>query len=150
MTYSIALNTHEQDVTALVYRAERYLASLVGCRLALVASWVSDVADAHSADLVSCDRQGERIVGAAAVTLGIHVVDTSRRLDGRRVVLVGGALAGPIGMEHTAMTLRSLGAAEVHCAWVTGWAGEINAANSSTRFDEGRSPEPSTVRLLRR
>lgn len=135
MTYSISLTPIEPDVTALVYRAERYFSSLVGERLNLVAEWVSEIAGARSAALVGCDHQGERIVGAAALRPGVEVIDTSRRLEGRRVLLVAGALAGPIALEQTAVVLRSLGAVEVHCAWIAGWTGEIGAADSSVCFD---------------
>lgn len=139
MVESISLMPSTRDITGLVYRAERYFASLVGERLHEVSSWVTSVADAHTAELMGCDKQGERIVGAAAINPGVRVVDTSRRLDGRRVVLVAGALAGPIGLERATCTLRALGATEVHCAWVTGWAGVVGAADTSRSFDAERA-----------
>lgn len=143
MTHSISIDSHDHNLTGLVYWAERYFNSLVGSRLAQVASWAAYLAELHSAELLACDRQGERIVGAATVQSELRAVDTTRRLDGQRIVLVAGALAGPVSLEQSTMILRSLGASEVHCAWADGWSGEIGAADSSTRFCESQGSDLS-------
>jgi hypothetical protein len=47
---------------------------------------------------------------------------------------VAGAIAGQFGLAQAAFLARSMGASEVHCAYIGGWEGDIPGCDSVRIF----------------
>jgi hypothetical protein len=105
---------------------------LLGSALASVAAQLTRAANALGAVVYSVDDQGARILGAALVHGHLQEADPWARLDGRVLLLVSGAVAGPVGISEAARRARSLGAVQVHAAIVDGYPERIVGCDSLT------------------
>jgi len=122
------------DAVSLLYTAQRHAGALVGRKLVEAADWVSSLAVSKNWSILSCDCSGERILGAAATKDSVDIIDSSRRFDGRDVLLVAGMVAGPAGLARSARIARSKGATSVHCAYLGGWEGVVAGVESTHIF----------------
>lgn len=120
-------------------RALAINAGLDAASLTAAAHEAWNMAADNSAVLIATDAVGERILGAGVVLgFGEHLVASRHsRLDGRHVVLIAGAQAGPAGVSEAALVARRLGAAAVDAALVGGWAGAISGCNNVRQLAGG-------------
>jgi hypothetical protein len=127
LTYMSSLD----QVMHRLYAAQTHNATLAGAELLNAAGAAADLAVRHGGRLLAADDTGERILGAALVLPNpCEPVNTSQRLDGQTVVLISGAVAGPVGLTQAVARLRSMGAARVHIGVLDGW--ECGVAGSDT------------------
>ncbi|TPG17162.1 hypothetical protein [Pedococcus bigeumensis] len=110
---------------------------LSGSALSRIATQVSRTALELGAVLRSVDAYGERIIGAALAKGDAQVVDPWSRMDGIVVLLVSGAVAGPVGISETALRARSMGAVAVHAAIVDGYPEPIVGCDTITSLPAG-------------
>jgi hypothetical protein len=124
---------HEQTMARLVL-AQKLNGLLGGDALTDAARTAAAVADRLHCELIAVDGAGERIIGAAlALAPGIcRPADLTRRLDARSLLVISGAVAGSIGLAHTAARLRSLGAHTVHAAVLGGWPDDVPGVETIT------------------
>jgi len=110
--------------------------ALVGDALMEAAKEVVAVARSKQAVVIPTDAASERLIGVALATMPkmFRLADRTRRFDGDTVLLVAGALAGPVGLLEQAAVAARLGAAHVHAAVFCGWADPIVGCESVTGF----------------
>jgi hypothetical protein len=98
-------------------------ATLAGQELTSAAATVTLLARRYRAAVLAADGAGDRIIGAALATAptGLTAANTTARLDGQTILVVSGAMAGPVTLLQVAARLRSLGACAVHAAVLDGW-----------------------------
>ncbi|MFF2389384.1 hypothetical protein [Agromyces sp. NPDC058104] len=118
------------EVQARLYAAQRHAATLGGDELKSAAAAAGALAQSGEMELVAADSAGERIVGAASLLYDCIIADTTRRHDGRVLLIVAGMIAGPHGIARTAEIARSAGAAEVHACHLGGWDGPIRGCST--------------------
>lgn len=124
------MSTSDAEHTATqVYLAQRYAGVLGGITLERAARSAASVAQCGRWELVAADSSGERILGVASL-VGGAIADTSRRLDGKKLLVVAGRIAGPYGIAQAAWIARGAGALEVHAAHLGGWEGPIDGCDS--------------------
>lgn len=114
------------NLLAQILGAQTRNSTFTGPELSTAAhSLVSLLAD-NSRWVMSVDPAGERIIGAA-LSLGGHfnLIDRSRRIDGRTVLLVSGHMAGDATLTTRAAYARALGAANVEVATLGEWTRAI-------------------------
>jgi hypothetical protein len=118
LTYMTAVD----DMLTRLMAVQRRNASLTGPDLAAAASAVARLAREHRAVVLAADGTGDRIVGAALAAHSNDVVaaDTTARLSDQVVLVVSGAVAGPVGLSQVAARLRSLGASALHAGVLDG------------------------------
>lgn len=113
----------DQDFLSQVYSAQTLNSTLANEDLREAAESLIDVAVGEAWRLMPVDEAGDRLIGAALVTrFDLSLVDASRRLDGQRVLLVTGHLAGAVGVALKATLAHALGATRVDAAVLGGWA----------------------------
>ena len=105
-----------------VYDSQSRISQLTKSQLNVAAEVVNSWASRESLVLHAIDPTGERILGTVQSSYSTHAsfIDMTRRLDGQRILLVTGAIAGPAGLIQSAYICRSLGASEVHAAVLEG------------------------------
>lgn len=118
LTYMTAVD----DMLSRLMTVQRRNASLAGSDLAGAASAVARLASKHGAVVLAADSAGDRIIGAAlaAQPNGVVAADRTARLTGQAVLVVSGAVAGPVGLTQVATRLRSLGASVLHAGVLDG------------------------------
>lgn len=98
---------------------------LAGERLRSAARALSVIPRRAGTVVVPSDDAGHRILGAAlALDANLVPGDRTKRYD-CPVLLVGGYLAGPVGVAQAASLARSLGATRVEAAILGGWNAAI-------------------------
>jgi hypothetical protein len=122
--------TSGTDAITLLYAAQRHAGSFGGEELRAAAEYAARLSCQNGWRLLAADASGERIVGTATIVGNCHVADTTRRQDGASILLVAGAIAGQYGLARAAFLARSMGASEVHCAYIGGWKGDIPGCDS--------------------
>jgi hypothetical protein len=117
------------DVTlARVLDAQRENATLAGHQLRAAARDLIDLCVNPSTVMLTYDGAGQRIVGAALALDDAFPVpfDTTAPLPpGAVCLLVGGVIAGPLGVAELARLARNLGASQVGAAVLGGWSDPI-------------------------
>src|SRR5262245_12562891 len=76
--------------------------------------------------LVAFDATGERVIGAAMTLTDepLKMYDYTRAFPAHATcLLVGGLIAGPVGVADAAAAVTAAGAARVEAAIIGGWAG---------------------------
>jgi hypothetical protein len=127
------INTARERSSSLeadVYLAQRHSGSLSGLELRQAASMAANLSVAKGWHLLAADRSGERIIGAALVIEECLIADSSRRYDGKSILLVAGMIAGPFGITQASAIARSSGAENVHAMYLGGWAGDVPDCDS--------------------
>jgi hypothetical protein len=118
---------------------------LTGSELRRIAGEVAALAERLDAVVVPADNIGDRIIGAA---LALHddrcrpMLQNSRAQD-LHVLLVSGAVAGPVGLTQGVHRMRSLGAQSVHLAVLGEPPAEIDGCDSLTSL---RANDPVLLR----
>lgn len=119
------MSTH-QSLLSQVCAAQSRNSTLSDEPLRGAASRLARIAITERMHLMPVDQTGDRLVGAAlAAHDGLALVDASFRLDGQKILLVAGHLAGSIGVSLRATVARKLGAVHVEAASLGGWADHI-------------------------
>jgi hypothetical protein len=123
-------------------KAQSFNAQLSGAVLIDVVQAVVRIATNHRAWMVATDAYAERIIGTALALrpTECQAADRTSRLDGKTVLLVSGAIAGPVGLLEAAALVRSLGASQVHAAVLGGWPDEIQGCDSIEDLGIGSGP----------
>jgi hypothetical protein len=138
-----------EDTIQQLAQAQTRNALLEGDELATAAATTADVASRRHATLIAGDGAGERIIGAAIALNAKECkpADLTRRFDGQTLLLISGAIVGPVGLAQTAARLRSLGAQAVHVGVLGGWSEPIPGVETITTLGaaRGRSASRSTV-----
>jgi hypothetical protein len=130
--------THELLWSAL--NAQQANATLAGRPLRAAAEELIRVYTPRRTRLMALDAAGERIIGAALVLSDapLEVFDYSDAFPrGLSCLLVGGFVAGPVGIEDAAAAAIGAGAAKVEAAVIGGWTGPV--AGVSRVRDLGRA-----------
>jgi hypothetical protein len=121
------------DVTlARVLEAQRENATLAGQQLRAAARDLIDLCVNPSTVVLTYDDAGQRIMGAALALDDAFPMpfDTTAPLPpGAVCLLVGGVIAGPLGVAKLAKLVRKLGASEVSAAVLGGWSDPISGIN---------------------
>lgn len=81
--------------------------------------------------LKAVDAAGERIIGAALLLSdAIKTWDYSSGFPPRSAcLLVGGVVAGPVGLAAAAQAAQAAGASRVDAAVVSGWSGHVRGVS---------------------
>lgn len=112
--------------------AQRANATLSGRELRSAAERLRQVRRPNRTLLMSFDAAGERIIGAA-MTLGdddIEVFDYTSAFPAEATcLLVGGFVAGPVGMASAADAAVEAGARRVEVAMLGGWSSPIDCVD---------------------
>jgi len=131
--------THELLWSAL--NAQQANATLAGRQLQAAAEELIRVHTPRRMRVAALDAAGERIIGAA-LALSDEPLDVFDYTDvfprGFSCLLVGGFVAGPVGIEDAAAAVIGAGAAKVEAAVIGGWSGPV--AGVSRVRDLGRAP----------
>jgi hypothetical protein len=136
LSESVSARSHTyfmHDLTlARVLNAQRENATLAGHQLRAAARDLIDLSVNPSTFVLTYDDAGQRIVGAALALDDAFPVpfDTTAPLPpGAVCLLVGGVIAGPLGVAELARLARNLGAAQVNAAVLGGWSDPISGIN---------------------
>lgn len=149
------MSAHQSLLSQVCYVQSRN-STLRDDSLREAASRLAKIATNEDLQLMPVDETGDRLIGAALVVFsGLTLVDVSRRLDGRRILLVAGHLAGAVGVSLKATVALSLGADHVEAASLGGWEGGIEgcthvwdiADTDSVHCSAGLSYSPHTRHL---
>jgi hypothetical protein len=111
-----------------VLDAQRTNSTLAGQELRIAAQDLIGMHVPPSTVVLTYDEAGQRIMGAALTLSDSFPVpfDTTTRLPaGAPCLLVGGVIAGSVGVAQAAQLARSLGAEDVTAAVLGGWAEPI-------------------------
>lgn len=123
--------THELLLRAL--DAHRANALLAGQQLRDAAQHLLTLCAESRPIVLAYDPVGERIIGAAlALSDSRHVVPADRTAmfpGGTFCLLVGGLIAGPVGVADCADEARQAGAARVDAAVLGGWQSQISGVD---------------------
>lgn len=122
------------DAIDLLYAVQSYAGSFGGQDLLAAAEHAAQLSSLNGWRLLAADSSGERIVGVASTLGECYLADTAWRHDGVAILLVAGAIAGQFGLARAAWIARSMGASEVHCAYIGGWEGGIPGCDSVQLF----------------
>ena len=121
------------DLLGAILDAKERNSTLAHSDLRHAARATAKVAYERGLELVACDQAGERVIGAAlGLDDRIVAADRSRRLDGLRVLLVSGRVAGSAGIAQQARLIRNLGADTVEVAVLDGWGEPILGCDKIT------------------
>lgn len=92
---------------------------LSGEELLDAAQKVHDIAMEQGLEILSVDRAGERIMGAALLmSRGVQPADVTYRLDGKSVLLVAGYLSGDAVVVQRNVQARILGARRIELLYL--------------------------------
>jgi len=111
-----------------VLDAQRANATLSGGDLHAAAQQLADIGAGNRAVLMAFDAAGERIIGAAMALsdTSLEVFDYTGRFPERATcLLVGGHVAGPVGVADAAAAASCAGASRVEAAILGGWPDSI-------------------------
>lgn len=111
-----------------VARAQQANAQLCGSELRAAALGLIEIARTSRAVVMAFDAAGERILGAALVLAEdpIEIFDyTDRCPADTTCLLVGGAIAGPVGLAGAAATVTAAGACRVEAALLSEWSDDV-------------------------
>jgi len=107
-----------------VLNAQRANATLSGGELRAAAQDLAHIWSTTRSVLMAFDAVGERIIGAAMAISGqsLEVFDyTGPFPDRATCLLVGGTIAGPVGIVEAAAAVTRAGARRVEAAIIRGW-----------------------------
>lgn len=116
------------EVLWSVLDAQRANATLSGSELRAAAERLADIGVRQQMVLMAFDATGERILGAmlALTSVNLAVYDyTSEFPENSACLLVGGYVAGPIGIADAAAAASGAGAARVEAAILGGWRDSV-------------------------
>lgn len=149
------MSTH-QSLLSQVCSAQSRNSTLADASLRGAASRLAKIAIAEDMLLMPADETGDRLIGAALVAHnGLALVDASRRLDGQKILLVAGHLAGAVGVSLRATVALKLGAEHIEAASLGGWANGIQGCirvwdiTDTDSHQRPTAPEDSTYRWRR-
>lgn len=129
-------NMDERTVLSQVLLATERNSVLAGQELRQAARALTLRVATDELSVLGVGEAGERIIGAALVDHALHLVDRSRRVDGRSILIVSGYMAGPYDIASMATALWSMGAAHVHAALIGPDLGPIPGCETVTSLDQ--------------
>jgi len=118
--------THELLWSALEAQTDN--ATLAGGELRAAAEELLRLHGSGNRVFMAFDATGERVIGAAMTLTDepLKMFDYTRAFPAHATcLLVGGVIAGPVGVADAAAAVTAAGAARVEAAIIGGWAGTI-------------------------